>query len=316
MSAFTIFKKTMKFVWIKLGLFLLVDLLFVVGGVIWLLICANTENVGMWLISGGVILLIDCSVARFIKRYLGYMVKAAHVSVVATAVTTGQIPENMVAYGTNMVKSRFLTANVFFVLDRLVSGAVRQIQRVIGILGGLLSFIPAMKTLSNIAQKFIEIALGYIDECCLGYVFLHPEEGSFKAAADGVAIYGHNIKHLLKDAAKTLVIVLFVTILAAIIPAVIFIAIAQSVSSMNGPVVIFCIAIAFLIGVAVKDAFLDSFMMINMMYSYLAVAPQTEFTSELYERLCKISSKYRTLFGKAQQEVQPSYTDMPNDTQY
>ena len=308
-NATKIFVKTMKFVWIKLGFFLLIDVLFIIGGIVWLFICNASQNPSVMMFTGIAILAIDCAAARFIKRYVAYMVKAAHVAVVATAVTTGQIPDNMIAYGTNMVKSRFVATNVFFVLDRLVSGAVRQIQRVIGMVGGLLSFIPVMKTLSNLFQKFVEIAFGFIDECCLGWVFLHPEQGAFKSAADGVAIYGHNIKHLLKDAAKTLVVAVLVTIVAAIIPYFIFYAIAGSITESNAMVIFLSLLIAFLIGTAVKEAFLDSYMMISMMYSYLAVAPQTEFTSELYEKLCKISGKFRKLFGKAQEEEPLVYAE-------
>ncbi len=48
---------------------------------------------------------------------------------VTTAVTTGQVPDNQFEVAKNMVKERFATANVYFVVDRLVSGAVSQLQK-------------------------------------------------------------------------------------------------------------------------------------------------------------------------------------------
>ena len=65
-------------------------------------------------------------------HYMGYLIKAAHIAVVAEAVTTGVIPENMVQVGKDMVKSRFATSNVYIVLDKLVGGAVKQLQKTVG----------------------------------------------------------------------------------------------------------------------------------------------------------------------------------------
>jgi len=79
-------------------------------------------------------------------------------------------------YGKQMVSSRFAAANVYFAVDRLVSGAVHQLQKAVGKVGGALDVIPGMDTVTNILQTFIGIALGYVDECCLGYCFLQKEE--------------------------------------------------------------------------------------------------------------------------------------------
>ena len=45
---------------------------------------------------------------------------------------------------------------------------------------------------------FLDIFLGYVDECCLGYTFAHPEQNAYKLAADGVVIYFKNWKKNMK----------------------------------------------------------------------------------------------------------------------
>ncbi|MBR1930989.1 MAG: hypothetical protein IJ833_05895 [Lachnospiraceae bacterium] len=288
---------TMKFVWLKLGmgaaitlvslilfaLLMLLGALFGEGGVAFML-C-------LWLaLTGGIY--------SFAMHYVGYMIKAGHVAVIAEAVTTGQIPENQFEWGKAAVQARFATSNVYFVVDRLVSGAVRQLQNAVGRIGGALDVIPGMSQITGILQTFIGIALGYVDECCLGYCFLKREEGAFKASCDGVVIYFQNAKKLLKDAAVTTLIVIAGSIVAWVLPLVLFGLIFRALGwSMFGAVIL-----AIMVAIFLKSAFIDSFMLVKMMVSYMEVAPSTEITFDLYEKLNKLSSKFRELFGKAKSE--------------
>jgi len=105
-------------------------------------------------------------------HYIGYMLKAGHIAVITEAVTTGQVPANQMAYGKKIVLERFATSNIYFAVDKLVNGTMKQIQRGIGKLGNTFDFIPGMKSLTGLAQYFLELSLGYIDECCLGYTTL------------------------------------------------------------------------------------------------------------------------------------------------
>lgn len=204
MKAKDLFLKTMPFVWEKLllgvatviisgvllALFLGIGFLFDSSGVVLIMF-------GIWIVSVGIV--------RFlIMHYLGYLIKAGHIAVLTEAVTTGQIPEDQVNYGKKQVLERFATSNVYFLVDKLLSGAVKQIQNGIGKLGDTLSFIPGMAAIASLAKLFVELSLGYIDECCLGYTFYKKEQGAFKSAADGVAIYAQNWKALLGKAAKTM----------------------------------------------------------------------------------------------------------------
>ena len=61
--------------------------------------------------------------------------------------------------------------------------------------------------------------------------------------------------------------------------------------------------LAVMIAICVKAAFIDRYMMVKMMVSYMSVAPQTEITFDLYGKLCKLSSKFKEMFNKAKNEM-------------
>ena len=293
----TLFRKTMPFCIAKLLL----------GGAT-VLICAVLFAILLgigWLFGDGgifvcMLIWIGCvGAVRFaIMHYFGYLVKAGHIAVLAEAVTTGEVPANQVAYGKEKVKERFATANVYFAVDKLVSGAVKQIQRGIQKLGNLLDFVPGMEHLTKLINFFVELSLGYIDECCLGYTFYKAEQGAFQSACDGVVIYAQNIKHLLKNAAKTM---LKVVLLSLAVLLVVFIPMGLLFKLFNWSGLIAFLLAAFITWV-LKFAFLDSYILCQTMAGYMEVAPTTQITFDLYGKLCGISGKFRELFDKGKAE--------------
>ena len=118
-----------------------------------------------------------------------------------------------------MVKERFGATNVYFVVDRLVSGA-------------------------------------------------------FKASCDCVAVYFQNAKHLLKSAFVTTLIIMGLTLLAWLVP---FLLIGAICSLLDVTWWISAL-ISVLIAAMLKVAFVDSFLMVKTMVSYMEVAPSTEIT--------------------------------------
>lgn len=299
MKASNVYFKTMKFVWLKLALGAAVFLFALLTMVICLALGSLGNGGGLWIAMIVWIILIGIA-NTVVNRYFGYLVKAGHVAMVATVVTTGTVPENQFQVATAMVKERFATTNVYLVVDKLVSGAVSQLQRVVGKIGGLLDSIPGVSSITNFLQMFIGIALGYVDECCLGYTFLNKEQSAYKSAADGVVIYFQNWKKLLKDALITTVIVMGLSVAAWLLPFLLFWGIFGLFGMEMGWV------FAFILGIfcssIIKSAFIDSYMMVKMMVSYMEVAPTTEITFDLYDKLCKMSSKFKSLFNKGQEE--------------
>lgn len=301
MKAFDIYKKTMKFVWLKLALGgALFGGALLLGG-LFLLIAALAKNEIL-----SIILLLVWSISivamdNVITHYFGYLIKAGHIAIVSQAVTTGQIPDNQYEVAVSMVKSRFAESSVYFLVDKLVSGAVKELQKGVGKVGDALDAIPGMSAITNFIQIFIGIVLGYIDECCLGYTFYKKDQSAFKSACDGITIYWKNKKKLLKDAALMALVVMGITAVLFIIPVVILVPLALIT---DNTIILVCALIgsAVIAGI-LKSAFVDSWMMVKMMTSYMEEAPTTVVDNGIYDTLCKLSGKFKQLFNKSQQTV-------------
>ncbi len=310
MTAREIYSKTMSFNFAKLllglatviisavlfGIFLGIGLLFGDGVEGFMLL--------LWLSATGVVRFV-------IMHYFGYLVKAGHIAVIIEAIATGQVPENQVEAGKKMVTERFATSNIYFGIDKMVSGAVKQLQRVLEKAGNALDFILGMNAIVGIGKMFIDISLGYIDECCLGYTFYKKDQNAFKSAADGVVIYAQNWKHLLKSAAKTtfmvIILIIVITLLVFMALGILF-----RLLNINGMA---AFLIAVFIAFTIKFAFIDSWILVKTMVSYMEVAPDTAITFDLYNKLCSMSGKFKELFNKGQHEnksQQPAYATATN----
>ncbi|MCL2604758.1 MAG: zinc ribbon domain-containing protein [Defluviitaleaceae bacterium] len=307
-----IFKKTMPFCWAKLllGLATVVVSILIFAllmGIAWLF-----ESAGVGVVMVFIWLFATVFVNFIIRHYIGFLVKAGHVAVITEAVVTGRVPDNQVAYGKQMVKDRFATSNVYFAVIKLVKAAVKQLQNSFERVGNTLGkLVPGMSAIVSLGKMFIGIALGYIGECCLGYTFFKKEQGAFRSAADGVVIYAQNWKKLLKDAAKTTFIVIVVVILATLITFLFSGLVFVRLLGWNG---IIAFLIACFVASVIKTAFVDSYIMIKMMVSYMEEAPKTVITFDLYGKLCGLSGKFKQLFNKGQQEdpiPQPVYATAP-----
>lgn len=192
MKAFDIFKKTMIFVWMRLGINLAVSAGVILWTIMWIAIASASEN-GFMIILAVIAIALSGKIVSIIMQYIGYMIKSAQIAVIAEIFQTGRIPNNMVEFGKERVKSKFAQANVYILLDKLVSGSVRQINKVVNsTVGWIEKLVPQASFITNIVQKFTTLTLTYVDECCLCYTFMKDEQSAFKSAADGVVIYFQN----------------------------------------------------------------------------------------------------------------------------
>lgn len=298
MKPMDLYTRTMPFILAK---FILGMINFAASVVLLLIFVGIGHMMGETAFAIGIILwLIGTGICSFILiTYFGYLVKAGHIAVVTEAIQTGKIPENQVAYGKEEVKKRFLSINVYMATDRLISGAVRQIQRGIEAIGGVLDFVPGMSSITGVVNVFLGIALGYIDECCLAYTFYKKDEGAMKSAADGVVIYADQWKPLLKSAFMTLLKVSLLTVVGVL---VIFFPLSALFSALHWHPVI-ALFLSIFLAMILKFSFVDSFIMVQMVTAYFKLAQNASPSYDLYGKLCGISKKFRELFEKGQKET-------------
>jgi hypothetical protein len=294
MKASQIYSGTIGFCWLKLALGI-ADVL--IGAVLFAVVMGIAALTASGEV-GAVMLFIWMgawgAIHWMIQHYVGYLLKAGHVAAIAQAFKDGSLPSNPVAFGKDRVRERFLTANVYFVIDRLVAGAVKQLQRLLGKALGLFGNLPGGDTIKKIGDLFISISLGYIDECCLGYTFYHSEQNVYKSAADGVVVYAQNWKPLLKDAAITTFVVLLTIVAVTLLS---FVLVGGLFRLMDWNMLV-AVILSLLLSFSVRYAFVDSWILVKMMSSYFNAASTTVITFDLYGKLSNMSSKFKELFRK------------------
>lgn len=301
MKANDVFRQTIKFVWLKLALGGCALAFSLVLGLILLGISAVSKSDSAGAYSLMIWLALSMAGLGIVQHYVGYLLKAGHIAVVTSLVSTGSLPENQFEYGIRTVKKKFATTAAYFAVDSLVSGAVKQINGGLDIVGTVLGKIPGMDKLVSYVKTFVNVALGNVDECCLAYTFYKEEQSAFKSAADGVVIYFQNWRTVLKDALKISLISYIISAGAWFLLMLVMAGILAVFGIPGFGVFFVSIVFAMMTVIVVKTAFMDSYTMVCMVCSYMEAAPDTEITFDLYDKLCDLSSKFKTLFRKAQE---------------
>ncbi|WP_062049583.1 hypothetical protein [Bacillus sp. JCM 19034] len=137
MSSIDLIKKTLPFIYVRLGIYGAI----IVGSFLYVLIVSLIGwQIFKFMGEGAILpviiltlvsLLVGFGIIKWVERYFIYLVKAGHIYVMTELLTTGNIPEgkSQLGYGKDKVVETFGKTSVFFVINTLVDGAVRQIQR-------------------------------------------------------------------------------------------------------------------------------------------------------------------------------------------
>ncbi len=120
---------------------------------------------------GGIIgFVLTAGTIYVLREYLLYVVKAGHIAVMVHLVDGRDVPDgqNQIAYARKIVTQRFAEANILFVVDQLVKGAIRAVTGLTGGISALLP-IPGLEGLVRFINTVIRLSLTYVDEIILGY---------------------------------------------------------------------------------------------------------------------------------------------------
>ncbi|ESX88938.1 hypothetical protein [Mesorhizobium sp. LNJC405B00] len=247
---------------------------------------------------GGIVGIGVVSIALYwIREYILYVVKAGHVAVMVHLIDGREIPngQDQIAYAKGVVKERFAEANILFVVDQLVKGAIRAIT---GLIGGIAAFlpIPGLGGLVAFINTVIRLSLTYVDEIILGYNIRINSSSPFETARQGVVLYAQNGKTMVKNAVWLAVImwgVSFVIFLLMLAPA------AAIMWFIPGQLGGWAFVLAILLAWAFKAAFIEPFAIACLMQVYFKTIEGQVPNAEWDQRLAEASSKFRELRDKA-----------------
>lgn len=236
---------------------------------------------------------------RLVYRYVFYMIKAAHIAVLAELIAHGKLPQNQLAYGKEQVEKRFGDANAMFIVDELVEGVVRTFTNTVY---RFASFLPGdtLRDLAKVVNRIVRFATGYVDEAIMARSFWRRDESVWESAEEGIVLYAQVWKPIIKNA----VALMFLSYVPFFVVLVVFIApmgfllnlISTQLAAWS---VLFTIALAFLIKVAVGDAFAMTAIIASYHDETQGMLPNAETVAKLES----VSDKFREIKQKAQAEI-------------
>ncbi|ESY69850.1 MULTISPECIES: hypothetical protein [Mesorhizobium] len=247
---------------------------------------------------GGVVGFGVVSIAVYwIREYILYVVKAGHIAVMVHLIDGQDVPggQDQIAYARQVVTERFAEANILFVVDQLVKGAIRAVT---GLLGGIAAFlpIPGLSGLVSFINTVIRLSLTYVDEIILGYNIRINSSSPFETARQGVVLYAQNGKTMVKNAVWLAVIMWgmsFVIFLLMLAPA------AAILFIMPGQLAGWAFVLAIVFAWAFKAAFIEPFAIACLMQVYFKTIAGQVPDPAWDARLAEASSKFRELKDKA-----------------
>lgn len=317
MSVMKLFRKTLPFIISRIliyGAFGLIAFIFlgIMVGIGFLLLKTFGETGGAFIIVMIIAFGAIYGGLRFLERYVLYMVKLGHVSVIVELLRKGEVPQGkgLVAYGKDQVTNNFGASNVAFVIDKMVHAAVRQIQRWIMRIGNIFSFVPGSKNIIGIINAIMSVSLNYIDEAIMSYIFLRKsdekEESVWKSASDGVVLYAQSWKGIIKAAIGSVIFIYafnIILFLAFVFP-LMFVSkiISADTPGLGSFLGFLAIVGAYVLTTILKRALVDPIVTIIMVRAYQMSIRDLEPSIDLQQRLLGISSRFKRLFNRAQQE--------------
>ena len=191
MTNFQVYKKTLSFSLVKfaLDLGLLVLLIGLPVGALFLF-----KNV----VAPIVAFVIALVAVILLNIFVGNRIKAAQIAMMTKGCTEGDLPEHTFHEGFEVVKKRFASLTLFFMITNAIKGTFRQLGRTITRFGSAIGGEIGGSVTSTI-DSIIQTLIQYLCDCCLGWVFYRSDVNMAKAACEGAAIFFKHGKTLAKN---------------------------------------------------------------------------------------------------------------------
>ena len=196
MSNFTVYRKTLVFSWHRL-LLDLIAILAVAGCIFFGMMIAPEPAIGI-----GIGALIGLLIFFLIVHFVGYLYQAGQIAMMTRAITENALPKDVVASGKQAVKERFATVAAYYAISGAIKGIFAEITKGINSLSKLGG--SAGEGVGDTISGLISIAVSYLCDCCLGWVFLRKDEGAFRGTCEGAVLFFRNWKTLLKNMGRVI----------------------------------------------------------------------------------------------------------------
>jgi hypothetical protein len=302
-TSFKLMLRTLPIIGIRLG----ANILFGIALLVYLAIAGWVAYlVGSAIQIVGVILFIVALIAiipiyNLVYRYVFYLLKAAHVAIIAELLANRKVPDGQgqLAWGKQKVQDRFAEVSGMFIVDELVMGVVRTFTRTVF---SLTSWLPGdtLRTLVSVINRVIEYAMNYIDETVLARSFWNEQESVWTNARDGVVVYAMVWKPILINAVALMVISFAPFVVAFIVlSAPIGLLLMRISPEIAGWSIIVTLVLSYLIKLSIGDAFAMTAIIATYHRETRNLTPDPNFVA----KLDSISDKFKNLKQRAAESI-------------
>ena len=196
MTNFQVYRKTLLFSIVEflIGLLALAILL---GACTAGYFIMNKQN-DMALVGLIIGFVIGIIIVVLINIFITNRIKAAQIGMMAKGVVDGKLPDNVFREGLAEVRGRFAKLTLFFMVMGAIKGMFRQLGRAINKLGTAVGGQVGDGVTSAI-DSAIQIVIGYLADCCLGWVMYNKNKGVAEAACEGAVIFFKRGKTLIRN---------------------------------------------------------------------------------------------------------------------
>jgi len=228
---------------------------------------------------------------KLFSRYIFYLVKAAHISVIVEYIEKGKTPRLQLIHGFKRLKSRFVSTTIIFVVDRLLDLVLKEVHKKLMETAKLYK-VP--RPLSYILSGVIHNSISYVDEAIIAYMFMKGKEEAWQSAKDGITLYVKNWKW----------IILAATILSFVIYGVMsvfgFYIYFEGIPFESMTLIIQSIYTTLVAGVVIVlfSGFVQPFIEISIIVTYLREIKDQKPDSETFEWLKNNSNTFKKLIVK------------------
>ncbi len=230
------------------------------------------------------------------RNYILHLVKSAHIAVVTELIETGEVgtTSDQVEYGKQKVKDMFKEFSLLFVLDQLIKGVIKAINRTIA---RITYWLPISEdhALVKILQSIVNFSITYVDEAVLCYAFKQKSDNVWKHSAAAIVLYTMNWKSVLLHAI-VLTGINVVSWFVLFIPCMLFFGIFAKLMPALG---VFFFLLAIVCAYFLKLTLFNPFAMVSIILSFLRETEGQTPDAEWEEKITAASEKFRELKQKA-----------------
>ena len=150
------------------------------------------------LIGLGIGLVFGIIIVAVLAHFMAYTYQAGQIAMMTRAVTEGTLPDDVFGEGKRIVKEKFLTVAIYYAATRLIKRIFDEIGKLITGAGRALGGDTG-EGIAGVINIGIQVVIGFLSDCCLGWVFYRKDLSSGRATLEGAGIFFKHGKTLIRN---------------------------------------------------------------------------------------------------------------------